>query len=343
MRVTLARFLDASKKTTPFIRLAVGLLMLLLQAACVSIGEAPRPESTGYITVPLKRTSRNELLVAVLVNGRPATFLVDTGAPHVGIEQARIAALGIEPLGGHGPQAPIVQSNGHPHRLAVIDSLQVGGITLERVPGVLYDLASVTSLAGRSANAKTVDGILGLDVLTALHAVVDCTQPALFIRRDGGPEPGLGRGLTDTDWMAVPMIRTGGHLLVEAQVGEITGPLVVDTGAGSSLLDNRFIAANRGPLSAQTFTAVGIHFRTNSARAMRLNRLSIGGHEVNSSTALVCNLSALIGSNPDLRVAGVHGLLGLQTLVAADVLIDCQSDTFYLRKRRLKITFGRGN
>ena len=90
------------------------LLVLLVQGTCVGVAEAApsRPDLSGYLSVPLKKTSHNQLLVAVLVNGHPATFLVDTGAPHVGIEQARVAALGIEPLGANGPQAPTVQTNG---------------------------------------------------------------------------------------------------------------------------------------------------------------------------------------------------------------------------------------
>ena len=317
------------------------LLMLLVQGACLGVAEAApsRPDLSGYLNVPLKRTSHNQLLVAVLVNGHPATFLVDTGAPHVGIEQARIAALGIEPLGGNGPQAPTVHSNGQAHRLAVINSLQVGGITLTRVPRVLFDLAAVTT-QGASSRAKAIDGILGLDVLTALHAVVDCNQPALLIAPIAGTAPSIGQRLTKTGWIEVPLLRAGEHLIVGTRLGESPASLVVDTGAGSSLLDNRFIATNPRSLSSRTYTAVGIHFKTTSARAIRLNHLSIGGHEVNSSYALVCNFADLIGSDPELRTADVRGLLGVQTLVAAEAFIDCQSDKLYVRKRRLKFTFG---
>jgi len=320
------------------------LLVLLVQGTCVGVAEAApsRPDLSGYLSVPLKKTSHNQLLVAVLVNGHPATFLVDTGAPHVGIEQARVAALSIEPLGANGPQAPTVQTNGQAHRLAVINSLQVGGITLNRVPGVLFDLAAVTT-QGAPSRAKSIDGILGLDVLTALHAVVDCTQPALLIAPLAGAAPSLGQRLTKAGWTEVPLLHAGKHLIVGTRLGEAPASLVVDTGAGASLLDNRFIATNPRSLSSRTYTAEGIHFKTTSARSIRLNHLRIGGHEVNSSYALVCNFPDLIGSDPELRAAGVSGLLGVQTLVAAEAFIDCQSAMLYVRRRRLKFTFGHGN
>ena len=61
---------------------------------------------------------------------------------------------------------------------------------------------------------------------------------------------------------------------------------------------NRFSATNRSSLSTRTFTAVGIHFKTTTARAPPLNHLSIGAHEMNSSYALVCVIHALFGADP---------------------------------------------
>lgn len=333
-----------SKKSAHFIRLGAGLLVLLVQAACSTIGDsrAHCPTLPGYVSVPLRRSSQNELLLDVQVNGRPAVFLVDTGAPHVGLEQARIASLGIEPAGGNGPLVPTVQANGQPHRVAVISSLQVGGINLERVPAVLIDIAAV-AVPGRPATARTADGILGLDTLNVLNAVVDCTKPALLIRSDRNAGNSVSQILTQSGWKEVAMALSRGHLLVDAQVNNTPTNLVVDTGAGLSVLDIRFTEAHRFHLSERTFSSAGIHFRSNTARALPLNRLRIGGHAVNDSVALVFDVADMLAAGTASNGPGVNGLLGTQTLAEANAVIDCKTRKFYLRPRTLKISYSFGN
>lgn len=325
-------------------RLGAGILLVLLHAACSTIGDPRAHHATlpGYVSVPLRRSSQNELLVDVQINGRPAVFLLDTGAPHVGIEQARIASLGVEPAGGNGPLVPAVKANGQMHRVAVISSLQIGGINLERVPAVLIDIAAV-AVPGRPATARTADGILGLDALNVLNAVVDCTKPELLIRSDQNAGNSVSQILTQAGWKEVPMPLSRGHLLVNAKVNNAPTNLVVDTGAGLSVLDIRFTEAHRFQLSDRTFSSAGIHFRSNTARAMQLNRLRIGGYAVNDSVALVFNVSDLLAAGTASDAPGVSGLLGIQTLAEASAIIDCKTRKFYLRPKTLKITYSFGN
>lgn len=333
-----------SKRSTRCIRLGAGILLVLLHAACSTVGglKAHYGPLPGYASVPLRRSSQNELLIDVQINGKPAVFLVDTGAPHVGIEQARTASLGVEPAGGNGPLPPTVNANGQIHRVAVISSLQVGGITLERVPAVLLDIAAV-AVPGRPASAKTADGILGLDALTVLNAVVDCSKPALLIRSDPGAGNSVSQIMMQAGWKEVPMTLSRGHLLVDAKVGNAPTHLVVDTGAGLSVLDIRFTEAHHFQLSDRTFASAGIHFRSDTARAMRLNRLRIGGHAVDDSVALVFNFSDLLAAGTALGDRTVNGLLGTQTLAEAHAVIDCKTRKIYVRPKRLKIEYSFGN
>ncbi len=328
-----------SNKAKARLRLAAGLALLLFHAACATIGDSRphRPALPGYIAVPLHRSSQNELLVNVLVNGRPAEFLVDTGAPHVGLEQARIASWGVEPAGGNGPAVPMVRANGQNHRVALLQSLEIGGIHLERVPAVLLDIAAV-SVSGRPASARTADGILGLDVLTVLNAVVDCSKPELLVHPGKSAGNSVSQLLTSAGWKEVPLSTSRGHLLAAVKVNKAPTDLVVDTGAGSSVLDIRFTEAHRFQLSDRTFSSAGIHFQSNTARAMRLNRLCIGEHPVNDSVALVFNISDLLATD-----ARMNGMLGVQTLAGAGAIIDCKTRKIYVRPKRLKIEYSFGN
>ena len=179
--------------------------LLFALAAC---GQAPtqaaveyRPEEAGTVDhamcllgfagVPLSEVSTGHLLADATLNGRPALFVVDTGAnvsvlhaPYAGTfaitadPSARGGAVGI----GGGGEA----------RLARIDSLRIGPVDIRQDRIVLADLSPIASLLGPMSGG-TIHGVIGQDVLGEHRAVIDVARSILYLveaDEDPAPVPG---------------------------------------------------------------------------------------------------------------------------------------------------------
>ena len=177
-------------------------LSLLALAAC---GQAPtkapveyRPEEAGTVDhamcllgfagIPLSEVSTGHLLVDATLNGRPALFVVDTGAnvsvlhaSYAGAfaigedSSARAGAIGI---GGSG-EARQVQ----------IDSLRIGPVDIRQDRIVLADLSPIANLLGPMSGGA-IHGVIGQDVLGEHRAVIDVARSILYlVEADEDPAP----------------------------------------------------------------------------------------------------------------------------------------------------------
>jgi clan AA aspartic protease (TIGR02281 family) len=141
-----------------------------------------------YLILSLARNALGHLELEARVNGRPALFLLDTGAARTVLAQARAEALGVactvssETAGGLGTAA-------HAFATGIADRLEFGALVLEQVPVWAMDLAHVNdALVARGG--RPIDAVLGADLLEARGAVLDFANGELYLRRGG---PGRGR------------------------------------------------------------------------------------------------------------------------------------------------------
>ncbi|HEV3409271.1 MAG TPA: retropepsin-like aspartic protease, partial [Chthoniobacterales bacterium] len=127
----------------------------------------------------LSRGPQNHLLVPAQVNGRSATFLLDTGTKNSLLQASRAAAFGVHPSGGE------VQVGRSTVPAAQINDLRVGGRALGPVEVGLFDPAQFRGpVPGKGG--KSADGLLGLDVLRRHRAVINCRTQQLFFQGDPG-------------------------------------------------------------------------------------------------------------------------------------------------------------
>jgi len=175
-------------------RRAAAALLLLVITGC---GQAPtqaaveyRPEEAGTVDhalcllgftgVELSEVSTGHQLVDLSLNGREATFVVDTGA-NVSVLHAPFA----DDFGLSDDRA----ARGGQARLVRIDSLQLGGVAIRQNRIVLADLSQVVSALGRMSD-RPVSGIIGQDVLGEHRAVIDVPRSILYlIEADEDPTP----------------------------------------------------------------------------------------------------------------------------------------------------------
>jgi predicted aspartyl protease len=156
-----------------------------------STGAAPNVAEAmcrmGFEAIPMRSLVSGHHIVDGTLNGKSATFAVDTGAgmsvlhaPHGNafLGQATSSASGIAI--GAGGQTSLAQ---YP-----VQELRIAGIRTALKQIVAVDIGTaVKALEGFAG--KTVHGIIGQDVMRAQHAVVDVQQSVLYLRPTESPVP----------------------------------------------------------------------------------------------------------------------------------------------------------
>ena len=115
------------------------------------------------IEVRLTRGRGGHYMADGLIDGRPATFLLDTGATSVVVPAEQAAGLGLE----RGQRIEIRTASGRDHAwLTRIDRLEIGPLILHDVEGAIAPGLEDTVLLGMSALGRLEmnqrDGILVL-------------------------------------------------------------------------------------------------------------------------------------------------------------------------------------
>ena len=141
----------------------------------------------GFRGVAMREAATGHHLVEAELNGRPATFMVDTGANMSVIHAPYAERFGVSGNASLGGVAMGIGGTMQA-RLARIDSLELGGIFLRQDRIALADLSGIVNALGPLVGE--VHGIIGQDVLMEHRAVIDVTGPILhLIAADRDPAP----------------------------------------------------------------------------------------------------------------------------------------------------------
>lgn len=163
-------------------------------------------------------------LVPVVLDGRPARLLLDTGAERTIMAAAAVARLGLRRDGWVG--TTLRDATGRLERHANVDvaMARAGGVRLSQgLPGGGLSLpVSSDDLAG-------ADGLLGGDILRHFSVDLDFSRARLMLRPAGDATPGTVRLQTLRGDLLLAPLRLDGHALTA----------LVDTGASVSLLNAR--------------------------------------------------------------------------------------------------------
>lgn len=136
---------------------------------------------TNNFTVMFRQTHKGHITVAVLVNGKPRTFLVDTGAMLTALSNRLANELRLPLL----HQLPITNSLDQTITSPIysLDSLKFGTLLIKKLP-----------VAAMSLPGFGVDGVLGWDILRNVRFVIDYQNQKFTIGRSV-PDPALPKNL----------------------------------------------------------------------------------------------------------------------------------------------------
>ncbi len=162
--------------------------------ACASIqpqaGTAAAPTAAqalcalGYSQIPLRTLPTGHHIANVTVNGRPATFVVDTGAGRTVIHRPHTETFGLAVA--RGPQGTAIGAGG----ATAINQVRVNEFTIASTRTAqssifAMDLSHVVQALDPIAGSP-VHGIVGQDIMQAQQAIIDVQHERLYLKPLGG-------------------------------------------------------------------------------------------------------------------------------------------------------------
>jgi len=142
----------------------------------------------GFTATPLQRLLTGHQLVEGTLNGKPATFVLDTGANVSVVHASHAEAFGLVPQRGvFGAAAGL--GGALKATRSSIEGLRLGAIDIRQDHLMVADLSQVERLLGRLSRTP-IHGIIGQDVMREHHAVIDVARPMLYMLDTGSaPAP----------------------------------------------------------------------------------------------------------------------------------------------------------
>jgi predicted aspartyl protease len=287
--------------------LATGMALVAGEAAeRIQVGDVLT--KLGYEAVELRRTGEHHLFLFGRVNGRRRSCLVDTGWSFATVSTNTAARLS-------------------PPR--IVEQLALGPVLLTNQPVVPQDMR----INGRPA---PYDVVLGCDFLIRHHAVIDCANNRLFLRRSAPAREEaeeLQLQLSKAGLVAVPMKRHRPPALTcEVTIGGQPVAFLIDSGAVWSCLDLKTAQALALSLKPSPRRIMGSGAVGQRAIAVvELRQIGLGAREIRHWTVAAFSLADW-GMGPNGKVLeNVGGILGGGELAGLGAVIDCVSQKLWLR------------
>jgi predicted aspartyl protease len=290
------------------------LVMLVYAGLFVSIGGSVqvRADDSGYVRINLQRV-RNYLTVPAKINGHSADLLIDTGAAVCVLSSRKDWAFGFTPIKGAA-----VSLNGKKGQVTRIGLLEIGPTQTRNLPVALIDF--------HRSGLDGLDGIIGLDLLRAARATVDCQRGVLYWKLDPKAPNVLAATLPRAGWTAIPMEYGDRHFMIRGVVCGKPIRLGVDTGAPVTSVLQSWAAGTGLQTGVRHFTTGGVNNLDRKATLASSAKLAFGTFQL-SACPIVVNQTL-----PGLGSGGVcDGLIGADILGRNLGMIDCEMGILYLK------------
>ena len=135
----------------------------------------------GYYSVKLKKTRTNHFEIKASINGEKGRFILDTGASNscVGLEEIGHFSLTTEDSEHKAAGAGTTEIE---TQISKENTLKIGGFKLKKVALVILDLEHINNALTKQ-EAKSVNGIIGADILEKGKAVIDYNKKKVYLSK----------------------------------------------------------------------------------------------------------------------------------------------------------------
>lgn len=134
----------------------------------------------GYAKVKLHLTKTNHFEIKATINGHKGLFILDTGASNscVGFDSANTFNLKVKKSDTMAAGAGAVNME---TKISNKNKIKIGKWKQDKLALVLFNLSHVNT-ALTNHNSKSVDGIIGADILKSAEAVIDYKARYLYLK-----------------------------------------------------------------------------------------------------------------------------------------------------------------
>ncbi|CAN1209003.1 retropepsin-like aspartic protease [Tumidithrix helvetica PCC 7403] len=250
----------------------------------------PQPKQIGQASVLLQKLPNSSVFtLPVSINGKPQTFLLDTGASSSIIDTKTAQDLGIK---------------GVPFPKQILKYFVVGNdcskseASIHALPDLTVDRATVSGLNGMGLPKVAIpgqqSGVLGMDFLSSYDLAIDPKASRLqLLPRSSSSIPS-----------AIPLIGKLGIMTAEAKVDRKGSfKFALDSGADVVVLSERLAQKLGINLAELPEVEVTGFCGTEKAKTAKLSQLELGGY-------VVKDLDVAIIKNDLLDIMGVQGIIG---------------------------------
>lgn len=273
-------------------------------------------ENLGYLAIPLELKGNKHVLNGRL-NGRNVRIMVDTGWSVTTISTREAKRLKtVAQLDKVLNDSVLGKLAGDEYKL--VEQLELGPVKLQKQPA---------RFGGLNMANDNPDLVIGMDLLTRFHCLLDCLELRLYFRTEA-PSEALTkalRGTLDKSGFSRVPARTPNALVLTCD-GNVNGKAVkwlIDTGAFWSLLDNA--TAHRLKLNDE-FTGwrvVGAGtIGSTRLRVTEAKEIELGGVKFRWVDLGVADLSNWGLGRGEKDVLKVDAILGIEQLLKHNALID---------------------
>lgn len=283
----------------------------------------------GYTEIELRRTDENHLFLFGRLNGRKRSVLVDTGWSFTTVSTN--AARHLKTCGELGVtwHDPFFGTNENSSSV-LLDKLKLGRVEFNNQPALVQNMVL-------NARRAPFDMVLGCDFLRRNHAVVDCLNRRLDVRRGAPSQPqqkefeaALGRGgFVAVQLLVKEPLALSCPVLVNGEPLE----MLVDSAAPWSCVDVRQrerlrLGVNASPVKITGVGRTGIR----GAGVATVKSFQLEDLDVKIRNLAVLDLADWGFAAPDAALGEVQGILGGDALNAAGAIIDCHALKLWVRR-----------
>lgn len=133
----------------------------------------------GYTAFEMKQLNNGHRVIELEVNGRLGRFILDTGATHNVINKEDCSFFKVLMWGDVNTEGV---ASAQLSKRSFKNSVSFGRQRVDEVEFIVTDLRKVNRALAKSDDAE-INGIIGMQLLRQINALVDCANGVLYVKR----------------------------------------------------------------------------------------------------------------------------------------------------------------
>ncbi len=303
------RFLQVAPRTDDERRDRIeGLIKFYRQLSGLEIHEINGPH---LAEVPFQLGNDRRPYIQIKVNGKPATFVIDTGSGFTVISKEAAKKFGVSEIARGGTSQGVGGTGKFEIVYGLVKNIQLGAVKVKSIPCFIR---SIHGMSERPVQEQA-DGFIGLSVLA--HFITELDYKDRVMRLDRSHEIPVAEGaapapVEDTTGVTIIPFRTtqNGLISIETELdGNHRINAILDSGASSTVVSAAAVERlnlHNSIIKGQTVRVTGAAGVTDNVELLFLRNCRVADLQQNNMRALVLDFDA-INETSGFEQSGILG------------------------------------